>query len=983
MPEQTKHRNRVEEIFHEAQARPTGEAREAYLDGACEGAPELRAEVDALLAAGQQADSYLEKPPALAETINSSVDLTEGSEIGCYKLLQQLGEGGFGVVYMAQQTEPIKRQVAIKIIKPGMDSKEVIARFEAERQALAMMDHPNIAKVLDAGTTPHGRPYFVMELVKGRPITEYCDANHLNTKDRLHLFVQVCNAVQHAHQKGVIHRDLKPSNVMVTLHDGKPVPKVIDFGVSKALSQQLTDKTLFTRYGQIIGTPQYMSPEQAEMSGLDIDTRSDIYSLGVLLYELLTGQTPFDSETLRKAGLEGMRKLICESEPSKPSTKVKTLEGESATLVANHRSSSAIDALSRSFSGDLDWIVMKSLDKDRSRRYETASNLVQDIERHLADEPVHAGPPTLAYQLSKLYRRHRSVVVSLGMIAATLLISLCIAIPGWISALQGQQLARDAQQKAQDAQEETKREEAIAVANQKQAEIERDKAAASQKLMGKLLKAAATRLSPSEARRYLKEALAQIRKSSSDPCSEIELLTLISKVHGREYGAASRFAAEACELADKLSDVELSRLSENPYLRHFEVAWQQNQSKADRIADKALAFAKAHQPLDDQIQTMSVIAIEFSYLAPDRSLELSRKIKEYAQSTDDAKIQWKHWQVRVKFFSAFSEKVTFEELYNQRGKIRELYVELKRLRSVKPRFLDWNAGKLAGLLLVCGFVEEANVLLGSNEKTSQFNVAFGNCCRIFGELAYAHEHLAKSNSSNPIWIPVQQARTFLLGRRLTEAKPLYESGRLQLEASDTNLRDWSGLWIDFELAYLNSKVGEDSKASFKEVYEQMKKLEGITLYGEATDFFFLLAGTFARSNDPELAELSQSLANQTATEFGRWLELASVGEHLLSAGHREAAFEKFVEAKSSQRGWLGEAFAELVDRRLVEYYEQNGQRAELLKFLEENIEFGDRNFQPNHPKRAFARIDYLEEIGESQFDLVSCNTSSRRGEANP
>lgn len=450
MSEQTDLRNRVEDLFHEANARPSKEARTAYLDGACEGKPGLRTEVEALLASADRVDSYIEKPAELGETIASSAELIEGSEIGNYKLLQQLGEGGFGVVYMAQQTQPVRRQVAIKIIKPGMDSKEVIARFEAERQALAMMDHPNISKILDAGTTTEGRPFFVMELVKGRPITKYCDANHLTTKDRLKLFVQVCNAVQHAHQKGIIHRDLKPSNVMVTLHDGKPVPKVIDFGVSKALSQQLTDKTLFTRYGQVIGTPQYMSPEQAEMSGLDIDTRSDIYSLGALLYELLTGQPPFDSETLRKAGFEGMKRLICETQPSKPSTKVKTLENESATEVANHRSSSAIEALSKVFAGDLDWIVMKTLDKDRSRRYETATGLVQDIERHLADEPVQAGPPSWAYQLSKLYRRHRAAVLASGALAAIVLLATAVSFAGWRHAAESARIAIESRARAME-----------------------------------------------------------------------------------------------------------------------------------------------------------------------------------------------------------------------------------------------------------------------------------------------------------------------------------------------------------------------------------------------------------------------------------------------------------------------------------------------------------------------------------------------------
>src|SRR5208283_4092729 len=340
-----------------------------------------------------------------------------------YKLLQQIGEGGCGVVYMAQQNDPVRRRVALKVIKLGMDTKEVIARFEAERRALAMMDHPNIAKVLDAGATESGRPYFVMELVRGIKITTYCDQNQLPTAQRLELFIQVCRAVQHAHQKGIIHRDLKPSNILVTVNEpGSPgVPKVIDFGIAKATQGRLTDQTLYTAFEQFLGTPAYMSPEQAMMTNLDIDTRSDIYSLGVLLYELLTGKTPFETQELLAAGLEEMRRSICEKEPVRPSTRLSTmLKGELATTAKAHQAEAP--RLIRLVRGDLDWIVMKCLEKDRTRRYETVNGLAADLKRHLNNEPVVARPPSTAYRLQKAWRRHNLAFTAAGVVAAALLV---------------------------------------------------------------------------------------------------------------------------------------------------------------------------------------------------------------------------------------------------------------------------------------------------------------------------------------------------------------------------------------------------------------------------------------------------------------------------------------------------------------------------------------------------------------------------------
>jgi len=392
--------------------------------------------------------------PALGSP-NANIQMEHaGATIGRYKLLEKIGEGGFGVVFMAEQVEPVQRKVAIKIIKAGMDTREVIARFEAERQAIALMDHPNIARALDAGTTETGRPYFVMELVNGIAITDYCDRNQLPTRERLRLFIKVCQAVQHAHQKGVIHRDLKPSNVLVTSHDGEGVPKVIDFGVAKALGQKLTEKTLFTASNHLIGTPAYMSPEQAALSGLDIDTRADIYSLGVLLYELLTGVTPFDAHTFREAALDEIRRMIQETEPQKPSTRLQNL-GERCGDVAKRRGTEPA-TLSRLVRGDLDWIVMKCLEKDRRRRYETANGLATDVARHLDSEPVEARSPGNLYRFEKMLRRHKLAFAAFGSVAMALLLG--IASSTWLfirereahrRVLASEKIERDLRKKAQ------------------------------------------------------------------------------------------------------------------------------------------------------------------------------------------------------------------------------------------------------------------------------------------------------------------------------------------------------------------------------------------------------------------------------------------------------------------------------------------------------------------------------------------------------
>jgi serine/threonine protein kinase/tetratricopeptide (TPR) repeat protein len=440
--------NREDVLFALALEKPA-KKREAFLDVVCERDAALRARLEALLAAHEETGSFLkpegartgsDSQPTMKLELSDAPDEALGQKIGRYKILEKVGEGGCGVVYVAEQTEPVRRRVALKVIKLGMDTKQVVARFEAERQALAMMDHPNIAKVLDAGATDTGRPYFVMELVRGIKITDYCDQNNLPTKERLDLFIKICQAIQHAHQKGIIHRDIKPSNILVTLHDGVPIPKVIDFGIAKATEGRLTDATVYTQLHQFIGTPAYMSPEQAEMSGLDVDTRSDIYSLGVLLYELLTGRTPFDPNELLSQGLDAMRKTIREKEPVRPSTRLATLKGEELTTTAKRRSLEA-PRLIHLLRGDLDWVVMKCLEKDRTRRYETANGLAFDLKRHLSNEAVLARPPSLGYRFQKGFQRHRVVFLAASVVVAALILGVIGATLGLLRAKRAERLA--------------------------------------------------------------------------------------------------------------------------------------------------------------------------------------------------------------------------------------------------------------------------------------------------------------------------------------------------------------------------------------------------------------------------------------------------------------------------------------------------------------------------------------------------------------
>jgi tetratricopeptide (TPR) repeat protein len=522
------------DLFLKALEMPSGDDRRAYLAGACAGDTALRAEVEALLEASARAGSFLESPASAPGVTVDAAPVAEspGTVIGPYRLLQQLGEGGMGTVFMAEQTQPVQRKVALKIIKPGMDSRQVIARFEAERQALALMDHPNIAKVLDAGTTDTGRPYFVMELVKGVPITRYCDEHRLTPKQRLELFVPVCQAVQHAHQKGIIHRDLKPSNVMVCLYDGKPVPKVIDFGIAKATGQKLTERTLFTEIGQVVGTLEYMSPEQAELNQLDIDTRSDIYSLGVLLYELLTGSTPLERTRLKAAAMLEVLRLIREEEPPRPSTRLSTTD-ELPSVAANRGLEPK--KLSGLVRGELDWIVMKALEKDRNRRYETANGFAQDIARYLADEPVLACPPSAWYRFQKFARRNKArLAVAAGVFLALTVMAASI---GWA--------ARDraAREEEIEQAEIARRAEVVRAETARRGKVEtqvRDSLNTARALIGEN-KLAAGRQKLAEARAQLgndRSALVNLAAAVKAGAAELdrfqEFLDLIDRAHQAE-----------------------------------------------------------------------------------------------------------------------------------------------------------------------------------------------------------------------------------------------------------------------------------------------------------------------------------------------------------------------------------------------------------------------------------------------------------------
>jgi serine/threonine protein kinase len=627
---------RAEATFNSALERPAGE-REAFVAGACGEDAEMAAEVGALLAAHEAAGDFLKTDaplsPEIEEQLTRLKPEEEGETIGPYKLREQIGEGGFGTVWVADQEKPVRRRVALKIIKLGMDTKEVIARFEQEWQALAMMDHPNIARVFDAGATQFGRPFFVMELVRGVKITEYCDEQGISNEERIELFIQVCQAVQHAHQKGIIHRDLKPANILVTINDGKAVPKVIDFGVAKATQGRLTDGTLFTQFEQMIGTPLYMSPEQAEMTSLDVDTRSDIYALGVLLYELLTGRTPIDAETMQRAGLEEMRRIIREVDPPRPSARVKTLAGDELTTTAKRRHTEPAK-LPATLSGDLDWIVMKCLEKDRAGRYDTANGLALDLRRHLQNEVITARPPTTGYLLGKLIRRNKLAVAAGAAIAASLIIGIAASVWQAVRATNAEREQRElrvAADKARDA----------ANASERLAKLEAERSAQAALFIQSIFTGLDTAAAQGEDGKVILGILMRAMRRAemelaNQPEVHIEIVSAIGQCFERLEmpGHAYEMALRAVTLGRARFGEESTRTAELRTVAAARAIRDQRMEEAESHASRALEILRRTAGPEHKATLAALRELGHVFSETKRPAEAERVLREYVGPAD-------------------------------------------------------------------------------------------------------------------------------------------------------------------------------------------------------------------------------------------------------------------------------------------------------------------------------------------------------------
>jgi serine/threonine protein kinase/predicted Zn-dependent protease len=723
--------SQANDIFLAALEFVAPEERARYVERACHGQARLQEQVRSLLRANEQADSFLEAPAIalvqadltaplgqafLPATVNGE-QLTEqvGALIGPYKLLEQIGEGGMGLVYMAEQQRPVRRLVALKVIKPGMDSRQVVARFEAERQALAMMDHPNIARVLDAGTTETGRPYFVMELVRGYPITEYCDQQRLSVRQRLELLIQVCQAVQHAHQKGIIHRDLKPTNILVTMHDALAVPKVIDFGIAKALGTSLTEHTLHTGYAQLIGTPLYMSPEQAEMNAFGVDTRSDVYSLGVLLYELLTSTTPFDKETLGKAGLDEMRRIIREDEPLRPSARLSTLKAGALSTVSALRSADP-RRISTALRGELDWIVMKALEKDRTRRYESSSALAQDIQSYLNQEPVAACPPSTRYRLTKYAQRHRVALFTSSLIAAALILGTGLSLWQAWEATASRNLANARLKSETAAKQDAESQRRLAIQQQqlteeqrqlaeerlKRAEANYQRALATVDQMLKRVGGeqlyAIPKMLPVQ-RQLLEDAVAiyeeMIRETPEDPQARLQAArTYVSlmNVNGflKDYSQRNNYAHRSIELLEQLPHEQLEQpeygfcLAEAYWYQGIGLSGNQGQERMFRRAVELVSkVSREHPEYRDKVPWKYLMALgnELKQTHPSEAEENFRRAALSGESTGDLEAAGRSRAALAQFLSETDRFAEAEREFRQSLALLEQWLTSDRNKT--------------------------------------------------------------------------------------------------------------------------------------------------------------------------------------------------------------------------------------------------------------------------------------------------------------
>jgi serine/threonine-protein kinase len=828
-----------EAIFTTALEMKSAEQRAAYLDQACAGDAALRVQIEELLGAHGRSGRLLDEvaaawhahlpigdpPPAIERP---------GTMIGPYKLLEQIGEGGMGLVFMAEQTQPVRRKVALKVLKPGMETRQVVSRFEAERQALAMMDNSHIAKVFDAGVTDSGRPYFVMELVRGVPTTQYCDERRLSTRQRLELFVIVCQAVQHAHQKGVIHRDLKPSNVLVSHHDIVAVPKIIDFGIAKAVNQPLTERTLFTHFTQMMGTPLYMSPEQAEMNGLDVDTRSDVYSLGVMLYELLTGTTPFESDTLKKVGLDEMRRMIREEEPPAPSRRLSTLSAQACSTISERRGADS-RRLGQVLRGELDWIVMKALEKDRDRRYESASAFAADVQRYLNDEAVEACPPSAGYRLRKYVRRNRRVLVTAGIVVAAL--STATAVSIW-------QAAR-------------------ATEAQHQAEADRDRAKTSETESNAAKLQATTEAAIARAvNAFLQEdLLGQVASAPPDWHSGENSLYTVKEALDR---AAAR-------IGQRFQDQPLVEAAIRMAIGHGYWSLDDHPQAAPHL-ERALEIRKAHLGPDHSDTRESMIQLSGVYRWLGRHSE-SIALSELAVKSSRAVLGLGHPETK-RCLDNLAATYEFAGQLERSVQLKEQLLEQRRTLegSTHPATLNamnmlaWDYGLMGRLEESLALYEKYFALRNTGFGHDFSLMRYASVCQWAGKYDQLDKPLRealkqlrsdrgsvneRNETANLLGF---LALNLLLQERYDEAEPIAREAVAMNRTGDHKFSFWVGV---LGAVHLGQKKYADAEPLLLKGYEGMKRVEGINLHHKkrTTEIGRWIIRLYESTNQPEKARL--------------------------------------------------------------------------------------------------------------------------------